>query len=133
MKKALIILVTLSTFSSCMVIGPVVGGKKTTSEKEFILNSKGTISQNKLALKEVLYQKGYIKLSEMEYILQFQKKSPLIGELIISKVKTVIITAKFIENEIKLEIVQNGNFKVGESKEVEKTFLEIKNDYEENN
>lgn len=133
MKKALIILVTLSTFSSCMVIGPVVGGKKATSEKEFILNSKGAISQNKLALKEVLYQKGYIKLSEMEYILQFQKKSPLIGELIISKVKTVIITAKFIENEIKLEIVQNGNFKVGESKKVEKTFLEIKNDYEENN
>lgn len=133
MKKALAILIVLLTFSSCMVIGPVVGGKKTTSEKEFTLNSKGSIDQNKSALKEVLYQKGYIKFSEVENTLQFQKNNSLMGELILSKVKKVMITAKVFENEIKLEIVQNGNFKVGESEKVEKTFLEIKSDYEENN
>lgn len=133
MKKILVMLVILSTFSSCMVIGPLVGGKKTTSEKEFTLNSKGSISQNKSALKQVLYQKGYIKLNEEERTIQFQKKGALMAELIMSKVKTVIITANFFENEIRLEIVQNGNFKIGESLKVEKTFLEIKNEYDKKN
>jgi hypothetical protein len=133
MKKGLIMLVVLSTFSSCMVVGRLAGGKTTTSEKEFILNSKGTISQDKKNLKQVLYKQGYMKLSEKGNVIQFQKKSPLLSEIVISKTKTVIITAQFFENEIKLEIVQNGNFKVGQSEKVGKTFLVIKNDYEENN
>jgi hypothetical protein len=130
MKKIILMLVVLSTFSNCMVIGPIVGGKKTTSEKEYTLNSKGSINKNKEALKEVLYQQGYMKLSETENTLQFELKGALISELIFSKVNAVLITADVFEDKIKLEIVQNGNFKKGKSEKVEKTFLKIKNEFE---
>lgn len=131
MKKIILMLVVLLTFSSCMVIGRIVGGKKTTSEKEYTLSSKGSINKNKEVLKEVLYQKGYIKLSETGNTLQFELKGALISELIFTKVSTVLITASVFDDEIKLEIVQNGNFKKGKSKKVEKTFLGIKNEFEE--
>ncbi len=133
MKKLIVLLITLSTFSSCMVIGPIVGGKKTTAEKEYSLNSKGSISQNKTALKQVLFNQGYIKLNETKNVIQFQRKSAMIGELIFSRTKTTIITAHFSDDNTTLEIVQNGNFKNGTSKKVEKTFLDIKNDYEKIN
>jgi hypothetical protein len=116
-----------------MVIGPIVGGKKTTTEKEFVLTSKGTISQNKSTLKQVLYKNGYIKLSETDNTIQFKRKSALMGELVMSRTKTIIITATFSDENIRLEIVQNGNFKNGTNKKVEKTFLEIKNEYEKIN
>ncbi len=130
MKKIIILLVILITFSNCMVIGPIVGGKKTTSENEVILNSKGTISQSKAALKQVLYQKGYYKLSEDENIIQFQRNGALISELMVSRIKMTIIAANFSEENIKIEILQNGNFKNGTDKKVTQNILEIKNEYE---
>jgi hypothetical protein len=113
-----------------MVIGPIIGGKKTTAEKEYVLNSKGSISQNKSALKQILFNSGYIKLNETENSIQFQRKSALMGELFMSRTKTTIITANFSDKNIRLEIVQNGNFKNGTNKKVEKTFLDVKNGYE---
>ncbi len=133
MKKLIVLLITLSTFSSCMVIGPIVGGKKTTAEKEYSLNAKSSIQNSKSILKQVLYKNGYIKLSETDNNIQFKRKSALMGELIMSRTKTTIITAIFSDKKIILEIVQNGNFKNGTSKKVEKTFLDIKNDYEKIN
>lgn len=130
MKKIITLLVILITFSNCMVIGPIVGGKKTTAEKEYTLSSKGSISQNKSALKQVLFNDGYIKLNETENNIQFQHKSALMGELIMSRTKTTIITASFYDKKVSLEIVQNGNFKNGTSAKVEKTFIKIKNEYE---
>jgi hypothetical protein len=133
MKKLIVLFIALSIFTNCMVIGSVAGGKKTTSENEVVLNSKGTINQSKSALKQVLYQKGYYKLSENENTVKFQRNSSLISELIFSKTKMTIIIASFSEENIKIEIVQNGNFKNGTDKKVVQTFLEIKNEYEEVN
>ncbi len=132
-RKLIVLLVVISTFSSCMIIGPIVGGKKTTAEKEFVLTSKGTIGQNKSTLKQVLYKNGYIKLSETDNAIQFKRKSALMGELVMSRTKAIIITATFSDKNIRLEIVQNGNFKNGTNKKVEKTFLDIKNEYEKLN
>lgn len=130
MKKLIIIFIVLSTFSSCMVIGPIVGGKKTTSEKEFSLNPKSSIQKSKDALKQVVFSNGYIKLNETESSIQFKKKSALMGELMMSRTKTIILTAKFSDNNVTLEIVQSGNFKTGTTKKVEKTFIKIKNEFE---
>jgi hypothetical protein len=51
------------------------------------------------------------------------------GELVMSRTKTTIITANFSDKNIRLEIVQNGNFKNGTSKKVEQTFNKIEQLY----
>jgi len=130
MKKLILLFTILVSLSSCMVIGTAIGGKKTTSEKEYILNSKESISKSKLDLKQVLYDDGWNKLSENKTTITFTKTSTILGQLVFAKTKNFTIISTFINKRVNLEIVQHGNFKVGTNKKVEETFLAIKNKYE---
>jgi len=130
MKKLILLFTILVSLSSCMVIGTAIGGKKTTSEKEYILNSKESISKSKLDLKQVLYDDGWNKLSENKTTITFTKTSTILGQLVFAKTKNFTIISTFNNKRVNLEIVQHGNFKVGTNKKVEETFLAIKNKYE---
>ncbi len=130
MKKLILLFTILVSLSSCMVIGTAIGGKKTTSEKEYILNSKESISESKLDLKQVLYDDGWNKLSENKTTITFTKTSTILGQLVFAKTKNFTIISTFNKKRVNLEIVQHGNFKVGTNKKVEETFLAIKNKYE---
>ncbi len=130
MKKLILLFTILVSLSSCMVIGTAIGGKKTTSEKEYILNSKESISKSKLDLKQVLYDDGWNKLSENKTTITFTKTSTILGQLVFAKTKNFTIISTFNKKRVNLEIVQHGNFKVGTNKKVEETFLAIKNKYE---
>lgn len=118
------------SFSSCMVVGSVAGGKKTTFEKEFELNSKNTINKNKADIKEVLYNDGWNKFSEDKNTITFTKESTILGQLVFAKTKVFTLVSTFDEESIKLEIVQHGNFKLGTEENINETFLKIEEDYE---
>jgi len=129
MKKLILLTAVLVSFSSCMVIGTAVGGKKTTSEKEYILNNKESISKSKLDLKQVLYGDGWSKLSEDKNTITFTKTSTILSQLVFAKTKVYTINSTFNDESVNLEIIQHGNFKMGTEKNINKTFSKIKEDY----
>jgi hypothetical protein len=108
-----------------MVVGKVVGGKNTTTENQYILNTKGSVELNKKALKQVLYQEGFTKVIENKDFIQFQKQGAIMNELIFSKTKETTINADFTVENINLEILQHGNYNFSADSKINQTFKKI--------
>jgi len=123
--KFILVASILFNLSSCMVVGKVVGGKNTTTENQYILNTKGSVELNKKALKQVLYQEGFTKVIENKDFIQFQKQGAIMNELIFSKTKETTINADFTVENINLEILQHGNYNFSADSKINQTFKKI--------
>lgn len=130
MKNTILLFVILTSFSSCMIIGSIVGGKKTTFEKNYTLKLKSSVDKSKADLKQVLYVDGWNKTEEEVSKIQFAKSSSLIKELATSRIEKVVINTTFSGDLIIFQIVQHGNFRAGTEQSVDKTFSTIKAKYE---
>lgn len=121
----------LLNLTSCMVVGSVIGGKKTTFEKTYVVKTNLNEAENNKKLKDILYTNGWNKLSETEgNSIVFYKENSVIKEIVFSKKDYKKIIATISDNVIELEIIQHGNFKNGTLNKTNKTFELIKREFE---
>jgi len=132
MKKITLLSLIVLLFASCGGVGLIAGGKTTTFEGEYVLGSKGSIEKSKSKLISVLNADGWNKTKEDRNIISFQNGSSIGSIGLIGKSNMSRITAVFTEEKVTLKITQIGNFKAGTEKEVNKLFMEIKEQYELN-
>jgi len=127
--KHILILGILLSFTSCMVIGSAIGGKKTTFEKNYTLKTNLDLDGNKNKLKTILYSEGWNKVSEKESTLIFTNENSILKEIAFSKKDVKKIISKVKDNLIEFEIIQHGNFKTGTEGKANKTFELIKREF----
>lgn len=114
-----------------MVVGSVVGGKKTTFEKTYEIKTNLNEAENNKKLKDILYANGWNKLSETKgNTIVFDKENSVVKEIVFSKKDYKKIIATISDNVIELEIIQHGNFKNGTLNKTNKTFELIKREFE---
>ena len=119
----------LINLSSCMVVGVVLGGKKTTFEKQFVLKNQLSAEANKTKFKEIIYSQGWNKVSDEGLSAVFTKKISILKEVAFSKTEEYRLFARFMDNSIELEITQHGNFKTGTEEKTTRTFRKIKQSF----
>ncbi len=138
MKRSLVLglilgsgIISLFMFSCKSVgyAGQLAGGKRTTFEGTYVLENKGSIELSMSKLKTVLYADGWNKTNENGNTLLFEVASSKDAEKVLGKINTSTIKAVFTANEVKLQITQRGNFKFGTETKVNKTFIKIEEQY----
>ena len=132
MKKITLLSLVILLFTSCGGVGLLAGGKTTTFEGEYVLESKGSIEKSKSKLKSVLFSDGWNKTKEEGNNILFENGSSVGTIGLIGKSNMSRIVAVFTEEKVTLTITQIGNFKAGTEKEVNKLFMEIKEQYDLN-
>lgn len=114
-----------------MVVGSAIGGKKTTFENIYVVKTNLNEDENNKKLKNILYAKGWNKISETSgNIIVFYKETSVLKEFVFSKKDIKKIIATISDNLIEIEIIQHGNFRNGTLKKTNKTFDLIKQAFE---